>query len=960
MLRSKSELAGIIKEHLQALAAGTCSLTAEQVAGEPDPELRDVLDSVLALKESQRSDRQREQMHRLHQTILDNLPINIFMKDHEGRFVYLSRNVEGVLGAPLERFIGGTDYDAFPADLAARLRATDQRVLSEQQLIFEEEQLRVGPDGEVRMHYAGKLPVRFGDTGETCLLGFSFDIHERKRLEWDLIQQREFIQRVLDTDPSLVFVKDRHGNFLFVNQAMARLFGKRPDELVNDRTYTTLARQEELDVFSETDARVLASMETVTLEERVTLPGGNVRWLKTWKSPLRRADGELCVLGISVDITESKRVAESLAEQKEFLQTLIDALPEIVFAKDRDGRLLLVNDAFCQSTGLSKEECLGTTPFDLYPHDEAVRAAAMDHVLFRTGEATRAEVWLTSRTGRRGLFESVKVPHRNARGEIIGLIGVSRDITESKRVEAELVRAKEQAEAATLAKSQFLANISHEIRTPLNGVIGMASLLLTTVLDAEQADYAETIQASGNTLLALINDILDFSKMESGHLSLDALPFDLASCVARVVSMSAPLAREKQLHLATELAADLPRHVIGDPVRIGQVLGNLINNAVKFTDHGGVTITAGIRARSGSEIDLLFAVRDTGIGIPADKRHMLFERFTQVDNSTTRRHGGTGLGLAISKWLVERMGGSIWVESAPGEGSTFSFTIRGALPGVAELRELELLDTMRQAVARPPARALRILIAEDNVINRKVAVALLDQLGCAADVVTNGSEVLAALEKNRYDIVLMDLHMPIMDGLATTQAIATRWPQATRPVVIAMTADAMQGDRERCLAAGMQDYLSKPITLESLGAMLARWGRTMPSDINSDALPEPDLVDREIFETYGPELMHELLQTFIVTVPPRIAEMKLLIGPENTAKLSLEAHTLKGAGLNMGANRFAAVCRTIEDQGRRGDTAGLAALLDRLEQVFEQSKSALEDVLAGATASQGGQPSGKP
>jgi PAS domain S-box-containing protein len=957
MLRSKSELAAILKEHLRALAAGACALTAEQADGEPDPELRDVLQAVVELARAQAARAELERQHHLREAILDNLPLNVFMKDREGRFVYLSRKTEDTLKVPRETFIGRTDHDMFPADLAERLRATDRRVLSEDRPIFEEEQIRVGDDGEIRVHYAGKLPLHLEDTGETFVLGFSFDIDERMRRERNLVEQREFIQCVLDTDPNLIFVKDRRGNLLFVNQALARLFNVRPEDLIN-KSYAT-ARKEKLDLFNQTDARVLANQETLTMEEPVTLRSGEVRWLRTTKTPLRRADGEMCVLGISVDITERKRGEQAREEQKEFLQTLIDTLPDVVFAKGRDGRLILVNTAFTRVTGITEQEALGTTVFELLAPDEAAVAAEMDQAVFRTGEVARIEEWVTAHSGIRSLFETFKVPHRNARGETIGLIGVSREITERKQFEHELVLAKEQAEAATVAKSQFLANISHEIRTPLNGVIGMTSLLLTTELDAEQADYVQTIQASGHTLLALINDVLDFSKMESEHLSLEAQPFDLASCIARAVSMSSPLAREKGLRVVTRLAADLPRHVVGDSIRLCQVLGNLINNAVKFTDRGEVTLTAGIRTRSGNDLDLLFAVRDTGIGIPGDKLHTLFERFTQVDTSTTRRHGGSGLGLAISKRLVERMGGSIWMESALGEGSTFSFTIRSAVPCEEELRGLALLDKMHRTVPDPATRALRILVAEDNAINRKVAMALLDQLGHAADLANNGSEVLAALEKSRYNIVFMDLHMPIMDGLATTQAIAARWTAGARPVIIAMTADAMQGDRERCLAAGMQDYLSKPVSLESLSAVLTRWGHTMPLDMPSTVPHDPD-IDREIFETYGPELMRELLQTFIATVPPRIAAMKLLTGPEHAIKLSQEAHTLKGAALNMGANGFAAICRAIEDQGRRGETAGLEPLLVQLEQSFEQSTAALENILGGAGPAPGGRPSVKP
>jgi PAS domain S-box-containing protein len=955
MLRSKSELAAIVKEHLRALAAGTCTLTAEQLTDEPDPDLRDVLQAVVELAQSQTARTEAERPPCLHEEILDNLPVNVFMKDREGRFVYLSHQVEKTVGTPREKFIGRTDYEMFPADLAERLRATDHRVLSEDRLIFEEEHIRVGDHSAIRMHYAGKLPLHREDTGETFLLGFSFDIDERTRRERDLVEQREFIQGVLDTDPNLIFLKDRHSNLLYVNQAFARLFDKRPEDLINNSNYAVGARKEEVDYYNQIDARVLATLETVTVEEPVTLAGGEVRWLQTSRAPLRRADGEMCVLGISVDITERRRVQQSLKEQKDFLHTLIDALPDAVFAKDHDARLILVNHAFCRVTEFSEQEALGTTVFDLYSPEEAAVAHEMDQAVFRTGEVARIEEWVTGRSGRRGLFETVKVPHRNAQGETIGLIGVSREITERKQFEDELVCAKEQAEAATVAKSQFLANISHEIRTPLNGVIGMTSLLLTTELDAEQADYVQTIQASGHTLLALINDVLDFSKMESEHLGLDSQPFDLPSCITRAVSMSAPLAREKGLRLVTEPAPDLPRLVVGDTIRLCQVLGNLINNAVKFTDHGSVTLTAGVATRSGHELELAFAVRDTGIGIPGDKLHTLFERFTQVDNSTTRRHGGSGLGLAISKWLVERMGGRIWVESTLGEGSTFSFTIRSALPREEELRGLVLLDKMLRTVPDPAIRALRILVAEDNAINRKVAMALLDQLGHQADVASNGREVLAALEKSRYDIVFMDLHMPIMDGLVTTQAITARWPDGARPIIIAMTADAMQGDRERCLAAGMQDYVSKPVSLESLGAVLARWGRTMPLAMHDASLHDPDFIDREIFETYGPDLMRELLQTFVATVPPRIAGMKLLTGPEHCIKLSQEAHTLKGAGLNMGANGFAAVCRAIEEHGRRGETAGLDALLAQLEQSYEQSRIALETILAGASAAPAGQ-----
>jgi PAS domain S-box-containing protein len=942
---SKSELAAIVRDQLGALTAGQCSLTAEQVAAEQDPDLRSILQIVLELGNARAAHEEVARQHRMNLAILDSLPLNIFMKDQDGRFMFFNQTACRMIGMPRAQVLGGTDYDIFPADVAERLRSTDRRVLSENRQIFEEEQLRVGQDGEAIMHYAGKLPLHLEGEGEAFLLGFSFDIEDRKRMERSLVEQREFIELVLDADPNLIFVKDRSGSFLFVNQAVSKLVGKPAAEIVRASTYAVHRRKDEVDGYSAADARVLETLETITVIEAFTRPNGEVRWFETMKTPLRRADGELCVLGIAVDITERKRVEESLAAQKDFLHTLMDALPDLIFAKDTESRMLMVNRAFCEVTGISPD-VLGKTDFDYYSEEDASLYRRMDQLLFTTGRPTRNEERIQGHSGRTGLYETIKVPHRNAEGKIIGLIGVSRDITERKRVEEELVRAKEQAEAATVAKSQFLANISHEIRTPLNGIIGMTSLLLTTTLDAEQMDYVETIQASGDTLLTLINDILDFSKMESGHLGLDAQPFALRPCITRAVSMSAPLARHKGLRLVTELAPDLPANLVGDTTRLGQVLGNLINNAVKFTERGEIVLAVSIHARTAEAVELLFCVRDTGIGIPADKLDTLFERFTQVDNSTTRRYGGTGLGLAISKWLVERMGGRIWVDSTLGEGSAFSFTIRSALGREDELRQGEILDRIAPVVHEPAVQSLRVLVAEDNAINRKVAVGLLDQLGYAADVAANGAEVVDTLEERSYDVVFMDLHMPVMDGLTTTREIASRWPGHDRPVIIAMTADAMEGDRERCLAAGMDDYISKPVSLESLGAVLARWGRTMSS--RTPGAQDSVIIDREIFETYGVDLMSELLQTFIATVPPRLAVMKQLAAQRQAAKLSEEAHTLKGAGLNMGANHFAGICRSIEEQGRRGELAGIDALLAELERSYEQSRRALEAILADA------------
>ncbi|MBI1309146.1 MAG: response regulator [Proteobacteria bacterium] len=668
------------------------------------------------------------------------------------------------------------------------------------------------------------------------------------------------------------------------------------------------------------------------------------------------------IMAVAAAVMQAKRVLQRILHQRMFAQNIMDAIPDPIFVKDKNHVWRAGNSAFWKMMGNQPDAFLGKNDHDLFPPEEVAVFWEHDDMVITSGKTNINIENVTDSKGKTIIAETTK-SHLSLPDGLPGLVGIIHDITALKKAEGEVARhrdhleemvnqqtteirhAKEQAENANRAKSEFLANMSHEIRTPLNSIVGMTSLMLEdSSINAEQREMMEVLSYSSRSLLEIVNDILDFSKIEAGGLVLEDIPFEPQTSIKNVVTMLMPVASQKGLLLSLNSSVPSSLRVTGDPVRFARIITNLTANAVKYTNHGTVTVHFSARNEDGLQM-LEINVEDTGIGIPPESLDKIFEKFVQADTSTTRKYGGSGLGLAITKRLIDMMGGSISVTSKVGQGSTFTALIPYRETSQPLTPEQPELTTPQPTTHTIPAEEASVLVAEDHPLNTAYMKRFLPSLGITDfTIVENGQLAVEAATRRTFNVVLMDCHMPLMNGYEATRAIRKAEAKTGHhTIIIALTANALPGEREKCLTCGMDSYLTKPVEKLAFIKVLSQWMdfSSAPTTTAPQKIPVLNLSAFRTFSGGDKTVEREFVSLFMSQAEIKMHELgeSCMEGP--CPPWVEAAHSLKGSAATVGALRLSNLCEQAQ-QMEQATASKRQEMFDKITAVFEATRLAFE------------------
>jgi PAS domain S-box-containing protein len=872
-------------------------------------------------------------------TLVQSIPDLIWLKDPDGIYLTCNPKFERFFGAREADVVGKSDYDFVDKGLADFFRQKDREAMAAGRPSVNEEWITYADDGHRELLETIKTPMLDGDGRLLGVLGVARDItgqravEERLRESEAALNQAQAIAQVGSW--RLHIPSDR----LEWSAETYRMFGVAPGTPLTIRAFLASVHPEDRERVANAWNAAVVGGGAYDIEHRI-VAGGEIRWVRE-RAKLRFDDDGQAVLGIGTvqDITEQRLVDERLRK----LSLTVEQSPASVVITDLEACIEYVNETFCQVTGYRPEEVIGHNPRVLRTERTPAETYRALWTALRAGETWTGEFVNKRKDGSTYIELARITPIHQADGRITHYLAIKEDITERKRVAAELDRHRHhleelvaertmQLETANRAKSTFLANMSHEIRTPMNAIIGLTHLAQRCSRDPRQEALLEKVSDAADHLLSVLNDILDISKIEAGKVQLEQTDFLLERVLGNVLTLVGDHARQKGLALSTQVEPALPLVMHGDPLRLGQILVNFASNAVKFTDAGSVILAVRKQSEDEAGLVLRFEVRDTGVGVAPEARLRLFQVFEQADVSTTRRYGGTGLGLAISRRLAQMMGGDVGVDSELGRGSTFWFTARLARSSTSAA-DIHVgsgkVDTAPELTLARSYRGMRVLLVEDNLVNQEVMLELLAGVGFVVDWAANGAEAVAMAERLAYDLVLMDVQMPVMDGLAATRAIR-RLPGWAATPILAMTANAFDEDRARCIEAGMSDYLTKPVTTKVLFTQILKClqprGAAGNSNGENPATPtESSAMARRLEAAANLDVSQglanvgnrmpsyiRLLRKYLACHVGDMDVVRRHIAASDIADAIRVAHSLKGVSATLGVTRVQATAAALE------------------------------------------------